>query len=86
MPRNRHGWLKAAALKAGVPEQVARDVGSTRHTIELRWDRLTGGFATSYRIDDPADEEGWSVVTWQYGLDLPAAREKFKECERRIGA
>lgn len=84
MPRTRHGWLKATALKAGVPEQAAREVDRVRHTVELRWDAEAAGFVTSYLIANVDDERDYERHEWQYALDLPAAREKFAECEKRI--
>lgn len=85
MPRNKSGFLKADALRNGIPDQVAFDKHGMRHVVEILYDtREYGGFATVHRTVSLADAESWDERVAQYGDDLPAARTEFKRIVKAI--
>lgn len=77
MPRTKKGsWLKADALRQGIPEQAARTVRGIRHTVSIYW-HFEHGFVTRHRVDDPLADFIESEE-WVCGGDLNAARKHFK--------
>lgn len=85
MPRNRHGFLKADALRNGIPDQWATyDKAGVKHVVEIVHDSyLYGGFAMKYTTNPDGDD--WEQIVTQYGTDLPSAREDFKRRVLALG-
>ena len=84
MPRNKHGYLKADALRSGVPDQYAVVRGDERHEVSIRYDWQQGGFVTEHVVLNLGTQER-EVHTWQVGDDLRLAREKFAAVVRPLG-
>jgi hypothetical protein len=85
MPRNSKGWLKADALRNGIPDQVARDIGDKRHIVQIVHDSARGGFVLEHSIASLSDLNEWEVHEWQCGTNLPEARGKFNAIIRSFG-
>jgi hypothetical protein len=84
MPRNKHGFLKADALRQGIPDQVARDVGGKRHLVQIVHDPARGGFVLEHNIADLENLDDWEQHEWQCGTNLPLARGQFKAIVRTL--
>lgn len=83
MARDKHGFLKADALKtAGIADQYAVMRGGKRHEVSLRHDVRQGGYVCQHIIISEGSRE---LHAWQVGEDLDAARKKFKEEVRKLG-
>lgn len=82
MPRNKHGFLKADALMQGIPDQYAVVKGAERHEVEIRHEPSNGGYVTRHTTITAAVD---TVLTWQFGDDLPSAREQFRNEVRSLG-
>jgi len=86
MPRNRQGFLKADALRNGIPDQYATARRDGVHIVEIVHDHyLYGGFAVRHCITNADDAEDWEQTITQYGTDLPAARLEFKRVVKSLG-
>lgn len=85
MPRNSKGWLKADALRQGIPDQRALDVDGQRHVIEILFE--DGSFVTKHTSTPIGGTDGeWSIHRWECGTNLPLARSFFTEEVRKLGA
>lgn len=83
MARNKHGFLKADALRtAGIADQYAVFRGGKKHTVEIRHDSRQGGYVCQHVV---ISEEGRELHVWQVGDDLNRARRIFKEEVRKLG-
>lgn len=78
MPRNTHGFLKATALINGLADVYAVVKGGVTCEVRLAHDVLRGGFVTTYSVGEERTE-------WQFGKNLPLAREKFRELASALG-
>lgn len=84
MPRNKHGYLKADALRSGLRDQYAVVKDGAVHTVEILHDVRQGGFVVQHTIVSPTERE---VHTWQVGRNLqPRARAIFEDRVALIGA
>jgi hypothetical protein len=84
MPRNKDGWLKADALRSGVPDQWAKVIGNERHEVSIVHDERQGGFVTQHIILDLATQVR-EIHTWQVGSNLPLARSFFADVVKSHG-
>lgn len=83
MPRNRRGWLKSDALKAGLKDQFAVQKGEVVHTVEILHDVRQGGFVLQH-VALFTDSDVREVHAWQVGTNLPLARTLFDDEVRKI--
>lgn len=82
MPRNKHGYLKADALRSGIPDQYAAFADGARQEVSIMHDVRQGGFVCQHIIVRPEVRE---VHAWQVGERLDLARDKFRQIVTSIG-
>jgi hypothetical protein len=87
VPRNSKGWLKADALRQGIPDQWARDVDGKRHVVQII--SQDGAFVTEHKITPLEEGEvagDWEIHRWECGTNLPQARGYFNAIVRSFAA